>query len=287
MKIDFATINYNTYSHTENFIKSLIESFKFSSKDLNINIYIGDNGPDDQTELIKAFIEKIRHKVIFIDVKRLSNNGYFGTLNDLLTLNNLNNSDALILGNNDIIFKKDYILNLETLILSSEKFKDSFCFVPRVETENKFDDNPRFEKKYPLSKFFIQRISYSSFLIFQVINKIKKLKLIFKRIFIKNRLEPLNDKKVKRIFLPVGVQFIFINPPFSYRLPKKTFLYGEESFISMQALENYKYIYHYPKLHIFHSVSASVSFKSLYIRWKLLKQSFTINREFLRNESIK
>ena len=48
MKIDLAIINYNTCNHTENFISSLKASLKHYNKNININIYIGDNGPEDQ-----------------------------------------------------------------------------------------------------------------------------------------------------------------------------------------------------------------------------------------------
>ena len=173
MKIDLAIINYNTCNHTENFINSLKASLKHSNKNININIYIGDNGPDDQSKLIKNFINKYDDKNFLIDVKRLPNNGYFGTLNNLLDINNINNSEVLILGNNDIIFTKNYILSLEELVNSKYKFKDSYCFVPRVETEDKFDDNQGLKRNIPEVNF-CQKLSYSFFPIFQFVNWIKK-----------------------------------------------------------------------------------------------------------------
>jgi GT2 family glycosyltransferase len=270
MNISFVLVNYNNSEYTLNCIKS-IRSIKICND--NINIYVVDNNSSD---FEKTKLKKLHNVKIFYLAKNI---GYFPGIN--IALNEIDASDYVIISNNDIHFKEDFIENLRNIILDPELFVIS----PRITTINGIDQNPHEIYKIGRLRQMLYIVYFWNFYIGQIMYVSM---FLFRRLFKKpNR---VNKKKaeiaLKRIYMGFGACFVltpfFINK--ISNLPSEIFLMGEEYLLSNVVYKNGGRIDYNPGLKVVHYDNKSISKltkKSLYI---ISKNSFLIYKKIIRNK---
>lgn len=239
-RIGFIAVHYKSVNETINYLSS-ISSLK--SDDWNIFVVIVDNSSD--------FRYNRTFSSINVEVIRFGNIGYFAGLNK--GLQSLENAalDYVVVGNNDVEFGRNFLLNLLSV-------KHGFyVLAPRITNLDGDEQNPHVIGDLSWLRFMYLRLVYSSYFTWACLPRILHI-LLPKRILRRDEQEYANAQ-----FIGQGHGSCFVLTSSYLKefklLPELSFMYGEEFFLSYQLRKKDLRIFYEPSLRVFHKEHSSIS----------------------------
>lgn len=268
----FIFTNFNNSRFTVNAVESIHKNI--INQEFNIEIIIVDN---DSNSSEKNILEGVSKKYENVYVNYLSNNiGYFKGLNEgIKSLKQPPKSyDFVVIGNNDLIFKSDFI---KSVYDNYSSFVNYPVISPDIIRLDGFHQNPHVTR--PVSKFrsFMYELYFSNFYISKVISFIANLTRKYTQ-----RGDEKGYEKSGEIIGGYGACYIlgplfFEN--FKYLLAP-TFLMGEEFFLTYQLKEKKYKIYYESNIKVLHHDHATVSDLPSRKFWNYSKESYLFIKKF-------
>lgn len=268
MRIPFICVNYNTSQETIKYIKN-VKSLNESNDAVTIVI---DNSPtEDDFQLLQAFIAENFPNDASIVLLRKENKGYFQGLNDgIHQAKKMGISDTyFVVGNNDIIFKDDFITQLKNFNLT----ENILVLAPDVVTKDQSHENPHVINRIG----FLRKLKYDVYYIHYGLAKyMSKIKSV------ERRFKPYDPER-KEIHMGIGALYILTPKFFTHfeQLSEEVFLYGEEAILAGQINSvNGKIVYE-PDLVCYHNESATTSQMESRTKYEIVRKSYRTYRKYL------
>lgn len=267
-QIPFICVNYNTYIETIKYIesvKSIIES-------KNAIIIIIDNSPtNDDFLILDAFINDKYPNDSSIVLLKHENKGYFQGLNEgIHHAKKLGISNTyFVVGNNDIVFKDDFI----TQLMDMKLHKSILVLAPDVITSDNSHENPHVIKRIG----FLRKLKYDIYYLYyglaKYLSKIKSVERKFKSY----------DPERKEIHMGIGALYILTPSFFTHfdQLSEEVFLYGEEAILAGQISSVNGKILYEPNLVCYHNESATTSKMESRTKYEIVRKSYRTYRKYL------
>lgn len=254
MKLVFICVNYNNFGFTQKFIESINLLHGHSERDISI-IIVDNKSTDNSIEELKK-INKENVSVIFSD----ENIGYFKGLNLGIQAIDTKNYDYIMIGNNDLYFQQDFLLQLEKRKLD----KEIFAIAPNIIRLDGIHQNPHIVEKFGTFAKIYRRLFFTNFYISILLQKIFNV--------FRSSLKPINRDGFDReqiITMGYGACYLLTRNFFLNfkELDAPNFLMGEEGVLANQIIgANGKTLY-IPDLvvmHHDHSSIGKISNKKMY-----------------------
>jgi GT2 family glycosyltransferase len=279
----FITVHFNTFKDCKEYIEN-IESLNLPDKQTFLKIWIVDNNSDEIN--VSAITEYINTRIFknYISIHFFTNDkniGYFRGLN--IALSHILHKDIpgqfYLIGNNDIIYDKDILINLVALKLDN----DVIVIAPNIQNASGFFENPHERIRIPKKRIFLYDLYFSNYYFGKFI-------FYLRCILYDHGLKPsrINKKKFEEknssyIYSASGSQFILLPQFFKYHsiLLEDVFLWAEETLLAHQVYSVSKKIFYAPQVRLFHKGHIStnqIPDKRAY-QWK--RDSHWITRKYL------
>lgn len=277
MNFVFIAVNYNGAAHTENYLQSLQEMTLPNGDKLEAIIVDNKSADED--------LEKVQTSVVRRPFARLiaqdHNPGYFRGLNAGIESCPKNDDTLFIVGNNDLKFATDFLVNLKEIPYE----KDVLVIAPNITTLSGRRQNPHVVKKVPTSELVKARIYFSNYYIGQTARLINQAlaSLIHKLHPTWNHQKHAPDPGRMKIKRGIGACYV-LTPHFFYhyqRLDDRVFLWGEEALLSHQVESAGGCTLYDPSIRILHHESASVKSIESRKKYEIVKRSYKIYRDYL------
>lgn len=267
----FIAVNYNGSNFTLDYIDS-INKLNLEETD-KIEIIIVDNNSDSNDQ--KKLEENCRN-IYNVSIIRLKENlGYFRGLNQGIKTVDKDHNTMLVIGNNDLTFDKNFILNLKRVNFDN----NVLVIAPNIITKEGRQQNPHVVDKVSLIEKVKARIYFSNYYVgqtFRFINQIIK-GCINKPVVLQNNYKQL---KIKR-----GIGACYLLTPNFFEtfdeLDDRVFMWGEEALLSNQVESVEGTTLYDPTIIIHHHESASVSSIQSKNKYYMVKESYNIYRKYL------
>jgi GT2 family glycosyltransferase len=200
--------------------------------------------------------------------------GYFGGLNRGLAFSDNSAFDYVLVGNNDLVFREDFIE-----VLSASHFDDDIMVVsPDIINNSGVHENPKLENRASLALKLGFKAYFSSYftsiLIFNLSKILKKISL--RKVFY----QPVSSRV---IYQGSGAFYILTKTFFKYYnlLDDRIFLWGEECLLANQVVERNCKTYFFRDLVIYHNESSSTSKLHSKKAWQMNRKSYSIYKNYL------
>lgn len=270
-KFIFIAVNYNSSKYTIDYIKS-VDNLKISETD-DIRVIIVDNnsGSEDLEKLEKYCTTKKNINLVKSDV----NLGYFKGLNLGIKKVTLDKNTFLIVGNNDLIFDKDFITNLKEIKYD----KSVLVIAPNIITMEGRQQNPHVVDRVPFIEKLKTRLYFSNYYVGQLFRLINQnIKQLRKKPAIVN-----NNYKQMKIKRGIGACYI-LTPNFTGKFNKlddRIFMWGEEVLLSHQVESVGGCTLYDPSIVVYHHESASVKKIESKKKYYMVRESYKIYKKYL------
>lgn len=269
MKVGFIFTNYNNSQITIQAINSILQL----EGDVESYIVVVDNNSTENEKKILSDYSFNHTTTIHFSEKNL---GYFSGLNfglELIYKKNIN-FDYLIIGNNDLIFPKEFFNQILSKKLLIEKYP---VISPNIITLDGIHQNPHVINKISLTREFIYDIFYFNYYLSVVIRKLAKLTARFT-----DRSDEQFYNIPQEIKQGYGACYIltkkFINEVKTLWSP--TFMMGEEYFFSLQLQKlGYKFFYE-PSIVVRHQCHATMGQLQSKFMWSLARDAHKVYRKY-------
>lgn len=265
----FIAINYKNSHHTIKYIEN-VHLLK-TPFDTNKKIIIVDNNSNEDLDDIKEIVLSVRtENTECVLIENKSNSGYFEGLN--IGIRTINDSEIykVIIGNNDLLFEPDFLLNLNQVKLT----KQDYCIAPNVYLPNGLNQNPHVLHKPSSFSQFKQWLYYRNYYFGQLMIKLNS----------KNKNKKRSIKYDKPFYIHGGIGAIYILTHFFFKNNKElnapVFLYGEEIVFSHQIHTTGGKILFHPGLKVLHNEHSSISKLGKKAVHKLGRESYKIYRKY-------
>ncbi|MFA5920936.1 MAG: glycosyltransferase [Methylococcaceae bacterium] len=270
-KYIFIAVNYNGAGFTIDYIQSINNLSLNGNEEIKI-IIIDNNSEKNDLKIIEKFTK------ISINVKliKLSDNqGYFKGLNKGIKIVEKDKNTSLIIGNNDLTFDKNFILNLKKINYDN----NVMVLAPNIITKEGRQQNPHVIDSVSFVEKFKSQLYFSNYYIGQIFRFINQH---IKRVY---RNPPVSKNNYKQMKIKRGIGACYIlTPNFTKKFGKlddRVFLWGEEALLSNQ-IESVGGITLYdPSLVVRHHESASVALIQSKARYHIAKKSYKIYKKYL------
>ena len=269
LNINFVTVNFNGSKHTIKYIDSVK---KLLRSDNCVSIMIIDNNSDlDDFLILRESVKRLENVNL---IRNKSNIGYFAGLNVGIANAPYKKKSLFVIGNNDLKFNPDFILELNNL-----QYDDSTMVIaPNIITLDGYHQNPHYIIRMSTLRKLGFRIYFSNYYLGLIVRwLIQKLKILMP-------LSP-NDEFKKRQFIHMGVGACYILTGHFFKsyskLNAKVFLWGEEALLADQLLSAGSRMLYEPKLVVHHAESGSVKKVPSKEAYKIGKESFRIYSTYL------
>lgn len=273
MIITFFIINFKA----DKLVRELIDSIKFSKKDLKINvdIHVIDNSLKNQDELNK-FLKECNEEGVIIHANP-KNVGYFGAIAKAQEILKSTKSDCVVYCNPDLKLDNNFFKELLRTINP-----DGIIAPAIISLSEGVDQNPKYLNRLAIAKMRRLKLIYSNQVYYTLFFLLARLKEItIDRLF--NR---QNKIESQIIYAPHGSIMIFKNVSFFKELkPYPCFLFGEEIFVAEEArIKNVK-IFYKPEIKVFDVRHASINLLSAeYKRVLYLKSINYLLKEYYKSD---
>jgi GT2 family glycosyltransferase len=276
-RYNFICVNYNG----SNFTKSLLESLEVMEIPIEcaIRLIVVDNKshPDD-----KLTLEKISSSIVdLVVIENKENIGYFPALNVGITFAKSDESEKIIIGNNDLTYSKDFLTVLEVRNFSEEVLVIS----PDVLTLDGYHQNPLSNKRLTRLEIFVERLYYSNYYIsrFMILTKRLMKKILTFALFSQDYAENVFVENEMPILRGIGACYVLTDHFFKKftLLDDRVFLWGEEALLSNQVRTVNGVILYVPSLLVHHCESGSVKKLLTRERYEIVRKSFKVYKEYL------
>jgi GT2 family glycosyltransferase len=221
----FIAVNFNNSDFTIDYVDSVKD---LTSIEDNINVIIVDNNSEESD------FNKLEAKLKDVESVKLirseSNLGYFGGLNvgiDSIPDVSEENENLLVIGNNDLLFRKDFLIELSKINYDD----NTFVLAPNIITIDGYHQNPQLVTKQSEFKKFILRLYFLNYCLARIL---RYAALAINKI--KGRNDNMNSDKKMFIRQGNGACFILTNNFFKFyeKLDDSVFLWGEECLLANQ-----------------------------------------------------
>lgn len=273
-KIIFIIVNYNGSEDTLKCIDSIAEQNIESNVEIDLIIVDNASKPSD-IHVIENYCKYYAWVKI---IKSKENVGYFPGFNiaiDKYLTEFIKNNSHIVLCNNDLVFKRNFVHNY----LSQNYSIDTYIISPNVITTDGRHQNPHALKKVSILRKLFYKLYYIDYSIAMTFEYISK---IIKKPF-ENRIKKELSKQSQFILMGIGACYIL--PPKFFkqfqRLDDGVFLFGEEALLAEQIRKINGKTYYDQNLVVIHSDSAT--FKRVSTRWKYneAKRSYDTYKDYL------
>lgn len=270
-KFYFIAVNYNGYEYSKQYIESIQKLELTENSEVKI-IIVDNKSNKDELNILESYCEKLSNVYL---IKNHINLGYFGGLNEGIKKVVPTKNTIVIIGNNDLTFEKDFLLNLKL----TEYDEDVLVLAPNIITRDGVHQNPHIVKSYSRLNKIKNKIYYSSYYIGKsfhfIYNNIKK-------IFVSDL--PVKEHNHKMyIRTGIGACYILTKNFFNHfeKLDDSVFMWGEEAVFANQIESvNGKMLYD-NTLIVKHYESASVKKIQSKERYKINQKSYKIYKKYL------
>jgi len=241
----FIAVNFNNSDFTINYVNSVINLI--STED-DINIIIVDN--DSEESDFKKLEARLKYVANVKLIQNGTNSGYFGGLNaGICSINtSVKNENLLVIGNNDLVFRKDFLVELSKINYDD----DTFVVAPNIITIDGYHQNPQLVTKQSEFKKFLLRLYFLN----QYLAKILRYAaiVVYK---IKERRDNLNSDRKMFIHQGNGACFVLTSNFFGFyeKLDDGVFLWGEEFLLAHQISSVGGKILYEPSLVVYHQTT--------------------------------
>lgn len=272
MNFVFIAVNYNGATHTRNYLSS-VRALERAPEDSVQTIIVDNHSIAGEVDQLRSFVSASHNEIL---VAREVNDGYFKGLNAGLAACSKDDQTFVIAGNNDLVFKPNFIQALKRVRLES----DIQVIAPNIVTLDGRHQNPHVLTKVTAIEKFKARVYMSNYYVAQIFRflntTLKSLRPYSKPTL---RVE-YGEIRIKR---GIGACYVFTPAFFKLheKLDDRVFLWGEEALLSHQVESSGGATLYAPSLCITHCESASVKFIESRSRYDIVKQSYAIYRDYL------
>lgn len=272
MNFVFIAVNYNGAMHTRNYLSS-IRDLERAPEDSVQTIIVDNHSTVEDLDQVRSFVSATHNETL---VAREVNDGYFKGLNAGLAACRKDDQTLVIAGNNDLVFKPDFIEALKRVRLDS----DIQVIAPNIVTLDGRHQNPHVLNKVSEAEKLKARIYMSNYYVAQTFRFINTT---LKSLRPHSQPAPRVEYGEIRIKRGIGACYVFTPAFFNLheKLDDRVFLWGEEALLSHQVESSGGATLYAPSLHITHCESASVKFIESRNRYDIVKQSYAIYRDYL------
>lgn len=266
MKIAFVCVNYNNSKITQDYIFNVL---KIKGKNEVKVIVVDNSSQSHDVKDLARFINNLQdNRVMLLESK--VNLGYFKGLNlgvKWAVDNGFNQYQ--IVGNNDIEFYDDFLINLEKIVIEEE----TLVLSPDVITNEGSHENPHVIYRLPFSRIIKYDIYYSNYYLARLINLFFSIERKFKAF----------DPESKFIHMGIGALYVLTPNFFKHfdSLWEDVFLYGEEAILAGQMKSVDGKIFYEPSLKCNHNESATTSKMPSKYKYQVIKKSYKIYKKYL------
>lgn len=270
MKAKFVTVNFNNSAETIKFIESVST---FAGADLYFEIVIVDNFSEkSDLNFLQRYINSCESHINLIVSDE--NLGYFGGLNCGLSCSDNSAFDYVLVGNNDVVFRDDFME-----VLSASHFDDDIMVVsPDIVNNSGVHENPQLENRASFAMKMAFKLYFSAYfmsiLVFNLSRVLKKLRL--RKVFY----VPISSRE---IYQGSGAFYILTKSFFKYYnlLDDRVFLWGEERLLANQVVERNAKTYYFKDLVLFHNESSSTLKLPSRRIWQINQKSYSIYKNYM------
>ncbi|MFQ2914927.1 glycosyltransferase [Aeromonas caviae] len=271
---NFICVNYNGFDFTKSLLESL-ELINIPGGD-SITLVIVDN---NSVEIDKKKLRSMRSDKVNIKlIESPKNIGYFPAMNIGIDYVRKKNQGAIIIGNNDLKYRFDFIEKLKSLTLQD----DILVVSPDVVTIDGVHQNPLSTKKLTRLQLLVEDLYYSNYYVSRLLINAKKL---FWMPIINKKTKPVNKYIESEMIINrgIGACYFLTEHFFKYfdRLDDRVFMWGEEALLSNQVQSVKGKILYVPKLVVEHFESGTVKKMLTRHKYEIVRQSYKVYREYL------
>lgn len=265
--IPFICVNYNSYEETLKYIDNVLS---LSEKTM---VIIVDNSPTEGSHtIIKNYIEE-KESHSRVKLLRRNNKGYFQGLNDgiIYAQNELQIQNTFyIVGNNDIIFREDFVENLYKIELQEK----DLVLAPDIITTEGSHENPHVIERMGFLRKLKYKLYFSHFQVAKLMSKIKNPN--------QRPMKPYDPQR-KKIYMGIGALYVLTPQFFNHfeKLTEEVFLYGEEAVFAGQISSVDGNIIYEPALVCYHNESSTTSRMDNRNKYEIIRKSYKIYKKYL------
>jgi GT2 family glycosyltransferase len=270
----FIHVNYNSSNETINCVSSIIQS-RIEGIELHIIIVDNNSSTQDKDKLVE-WNKKQNSSIVKICLLK-ENIGYFPALNyGMLNSDKTIEADYVIVGNNDLIFKNDFIFNLSKKCFAD----DVYVVCPDIINKGDNHQNPHVKYKYSNLQLLYLELYHSNYCIASLISFISSI--IPFRGSQKSR-----DGYDKQQYISIGYGACYVLTRRYLdkvkELPSYLFLMNEENALSNEVFKNDGRVLYDPDLIIYHLENTAV--KKLIPKefYEIEQKSYKISKEHFSN----
>lgn len=277
MKFVFIAVNYNGSAHTEELLDSLGKT-EIPSDDSIEALIVDNNSRESDLEAVRRSVSKRP----FARLLPLNHNpGYFRGLNAGLDECDKNDDTLFIVGNNDLSFASDFLLNLKNIRFEN----DILVIAPNITTLEGRRQNPHVVDRVSRIELIKARIYFSNYYIGQTGRYISAAIRWLLRPFGIKRNSRTTKPEYGQMRIKRGIGACYVLTPHFFRhyerLDDRIFLWGEEALLSHQVESVGGATLYDPSIRVTHCESASVRFVESRARYEIVRTSYKIYREYL------
>jgi GT2 family glycosyltransferase len=270
----FIHVNYNGTLETINCVNSIFGCF---DSECNVNIIIVDNNSsvNEKDKIINWYETQDQSIVKLLMLKE--NIGYFSALNyGLMQSTKISDADFVVIGNNDLIFNKNFISN----ILKKNYGEDVFVVSPDIINNGGNHQNPHVVYKYSRLQLIYLDIYHLHYIFAYMIN-------FFSAIIKFRGMQKSRKGCETRQFISIGYGACYILTK-KYlinikKIPSYLFFMNEENALSNEVFKHGGRILYDPELVVFHTENTSakkILRKKLY---EIEQQSYRTSKKYFKN----
>ena len=272
-RYNFICVNFNGQGFTKdlhNSLKKMIVPIGVS-----IRLIIVDNNSDkkDLLELRGIIAEKVDVELIELE----SNIGYFPAMNVGIEFAKTSKEEKIIIGNNDLIYDKNFLVELINL----EYQENTLVISPDVVTLDGVHQNPLSTKKLTKLEILKEDIYYSNYYVSRLLITLKRC---FSILTGARKIKP-NHRVNTNMVINRGIGACYYLTDAFFRhyklLDDRVFMWGEEALLSNQVQKVGGVILYAPALVVQHVESGTVKKMLTKKRYNIVKNSYKIYREYL------
>lgn len=241
----FIAVNFNNSDFTINYVNSVKD---LTSTEDNINIIIVDN--DSEESDFKKLEARLKYVENVKLIRNKTNLGYFRGLNaGICSINmSLKIENLLVIGNNDLLFRKDFLVELSKMIYDD----DTFVVAPNIITIDGYHQNPQLVAKQSEYKKFLFKLYFLNQYLARVL---RYAAIVVDKI--KGPKDNLNSDRRMFIRQGNGACFILTSNFFKFyeKLDDSVFLWGEECLLAHQIFSADGRMLYEPSIVVYHQTT--------------------------------
>lgn len=274
-RYNFICVNYNGAEFCRSLCLSL-ELLAIPCKSIVRLIIVDNNSSESDKELLNEInSEKIDVKLIMLK----ENVGYFPGMNHGIAYARESENDIVIIGNNDLKYRDDFISCLDSLEISN----DTMVICPDVVTIDGVHQNPLSTKKMSRLGLLKEDIYYSNYYISRLMRITAQTirSIMFRKKCYNKDIDYIgNAMNIER---GIGACYYLTNNFFRHfnKLDDRVFMWGEEALLSNQISSVHGLIRYEPSLVVEHFESGTVKKMLTRERYEIIRKSYKIYRGYL------